>query len=98
MQVFYKLKKVGTHTILAICDAEILDKTLNDGKLVFHVKKEFYKGKKVPLDQALELIASASIVNMVGTNVVKKAIQKKYVHPDATLTIGDVLHAQIVKL
>jgi hypothetical protein len=35
---------------------------------------------------------------MVGKNIVKKAIEQGYVHPEAVLKIQGVPHAQIVKL
>jgi hypothetical protein len=38
------------------------------------------------------------MVNMVGKNVVKKAIERGYVHPEAVLHIEGVPHAQIIKL
>jgi hypothetical protein len=91
------LKKIGRTVILAICDAEILGKTLCEGKIVFHVKEEFYKGAKVNIDEAVCMIENSTIVNMVGRNVVKKAIEKGYVHPEAVLNIEGVPHAQIVK-
>lgn len=92
------LKKIGRNVILAICDAEILGKTLCEGKIVFHVKEEFYKGAKVNIDEAVCMIENSTIVNIVGKNVVKKAIEKGYVHPEAVLDIEGIPHAQIVKL
>jgi hypothetical protein len=92
------LKKVGRNVLLAICDAELLGKTLCEGKIVFHVKEEFYRGAKVNVDEAIRMIDNSTIVNMVGKNVVKKAIQKGYVHPEAVLNINGIPHAQIVKL
>jgi hypothetical protein len=35
---------------------------------------------------------------MVGKNIVKKAIEKGYVHPEAVLRIEGIPHAQIVKI
>jgi hypothetical protein len=92
------LKKKGRNVLLAICDAEILGKTLCEGKIVFHVKEDFYKGAKVNIDEALCMIQNSTMVNMIGKNVVKKAIEKGYVHPEAVLNIEGIPHAQIVKL
>jgi hypothetical protein len=92
------LKKVGTNVLLCMCDAEILGRTLREGKIVFRVKEDFYKGAKVPVDEAVSLIEASTIVNMVGRNIVKKAIERGYVHPDAVLNIEGVPHAQIVKI
>ena len=98
MQVYMKLRKIGGNVLLAICDCEILGKTLREGKITFHVKEEFYKGAKVDVDEAIDMIENSSIVNMVGRNVVYKAIERGYVHPEAVLTIEGIPHAQIVKL
>lgn len=92
------LKKIGNNVLLAICDSEILGKTLREGKIVFCVKEEFYKGAKVTMEEAVEMIKNSTIVNMVGKNIVKKAVEKGYVHPEAILNIEGVPHAQIIKM
>ena len=91
------LQKAGRNVLLAICDVELLGKTLREGKTVFRVKEEFYKGAKVNVDEAVSMIENSTIVNIVGKNVVKKAIERGYVHPEGVLNIEGVPHAQIVK-
>lgn len=98
MDVYIKLRKIGDNVLLAMCDAEILGKTLCEGKIVFQVKEEFYKGTKVSIEEAMAMIENSTIVNMVGANVVKKAVEKGYVHPEAILNIEGIPHAQIVKM
>ena len=98
LEVYMKLKKFGNTVLLAICDAEILGKTFRDGKIVFTVNENFYKGAKVSVEEAVEMIGNCTIVNMVGKNIVQKAIEKGCVHPDAVLSIEGVPHAQIVKM
>ena len=98
MDVYVNLKKVGRNVLLAVCDCELLGRTLRQGKIVFHVKDEFYNGGKVTVEEAVNMIENSTIVNMVGKNCVEKAIEKGYVHPDAVLNIEGVPHAQIVKL
>ena len=92
------LRKTGNTVLLAICDAEILGKTLREGKIVFHVKEEFYKGAKVSIEEAIAIIENSTIVNMIGKNVVQRAIEKGYVHPEAVLNVEGIPHAQIVKV
>jgi hypothetical protein len=76
----------------------VLGKRLKHGNAIFHVSEKFYKGSLVYLDEALYLIQQSSIVNMVGCNIVKKAVEKGLVHSEAVMDIDGVLHAQIVKL
>jgi hypothetical protein len=98
LEVYVNLKKAGGNLMLAICDCEILGKTLREGKIVFHVKEEFYNGGRVSVEEAMDMVANSTIVNMVGKCCVEKAIKRGYVHPQAVLNIEGVPHAQIVKL
>ena len=84
--------------LLATCDAELLGRILREGKIVFEVREEFYKGSKVSVDEAIDLMKQSTIVNMVGQNIVEKAIERGLVHPEAVLKISGVPHAQIVKM
>jgi hypothetical protein len=98
LDVYMNLKKVGNNVLLTICDCEVLGKTLREGKIVFVIKEEFYKGAKVSLEEAVDMIKNSTIVNMVGRNVVRRAVKEGYIHPEAILNIEGVPHAQIVKL
>jgi hypothetical protein len=98
VEAYVNLKKIGRNVLLAICDCEVLGRTLREGKIVFHVKDEFYNGGKVSVEEAVGMIQNSTIVNLVGCNCVEKAIAKGYVHPEAVLRIEGVPHAQIVKL
>jgi hypothetical protein len=98
LEVYLNLKKRGQSTVLAICDAELLGQTLNEGRIVFEVREEFYKGTRTSVEEAVDLIEQSTIVNMVGKGIVKKAIEKGLIHPEAVLNISGVPHAQIVRL
>jgi hypothetical protein len=98
MDVYLKLKQINNHVVLAICDVELLGKTLHEGKITFKVKDEFYNGGKTNVDTAVDMIQNANIVNLVGKCCVECAIQKGYVHSDAVLTIEGIPHAQIMKI
>ena len=98
MEVYVNLKKVGSNVLLAVCDCDLLGKTLREGKIVFKIKDEFYNGRKATVDEAMDMIDNSTIVNLVGKTCVEEAITKGYVHPDAILKIEGVPHAQILKL
>jgi uncharacterized protein len=98
LDVYLNVRKMGQNVVLAVCDCDLLGKTLREGKIVFHVKEDFYKGRKTSLDEAVGLISNSTIVNLVGKNCVENAIAKGYVHPEAIIKIEGVPHAQIIKL
>lgn len=97
-EVYVNLRKHGKFVVLATCDCELLGKVLRDGKIVFEIREEFYKGHKVTIEEAIELCRRSTIVNMVGQTIVEKAVEEGLVHPEAILKISGVPHAQIVKI
>ena len=98
MEVYAKMRKWGQHVLLATCDTELLGKILREGKIVFEIHEQFYKGPKMTVEEVIDLMEQSTIVNMVGHKIVKKAIERGLVHPDAVLKISGVPHAQIVKM
>ena len=96
--VYANVQKRGQYVVLAICDAELLGQVLCEGKIVFKVSEAFYKGSKMSVEEAITLVETSTIVNMVGRQIVKKAIEKGLIHPEAVLNISGVPHAQIVKM
>ncbi len=92
------MRRMGGRVLLAVCDAELLGNVLKDGEIVFKVSKDFYDGVKTSVEEAVDLMEESTIVNMVGHNVVQKAIERGMVHPEAVLYISGVPHAQIVRL
>ena len=98
MDVYAKLKKDGKNVLLAICDAELIGRTLKEGKIVFKISNEFYNGRKMPLNQAVNIIKNSTIVNLIGNKCVEKAIQNGFVHPEAIIKIQGISHAQIIKV
>jgi len=97
-EVYLNLKKVGQNVMLAVCDCELLGKTLKEGKIVFRIRDEFYNGRRATVEEAVGLIGNSTIVNLVGKCCVEKAISEGYVHPEAVIRIEGIPHAQIVKL
>ena len=89
---------MGECVLLTMCDADLLGKTLKQGKIVFHIREEFYKGSLMRLEEAVGLIRQSTIVNMVGQRIVRKAVEEGWIHPDAILEIEGVPHAQVVKV
>ncbi len=89
--------KQGRHVIIAACDAELLDKSLEYGKIKFIVRKDFYGGSLVFLEEAMEILKMGTIINLVGEQIVNGAIKCGIVHPDSIIDISGVPHVQIMR-
>jgi hypothetical protein len=98
LEAYVNVRRKGQRVLLAVCDAELLGKVLREGKVVFKVRRDFYDGLKMSVDEAVDLMGQCTIVNMVGENIVGKAIERGLIHPEAILDISGVPHALIVKL
>jgi hypothetical protein len=96
--VYANVQKRGKYVVLAICDAELLGRVLCEGEIVFRVSEAFYKGSRMSVEEAITLVETSTIVNLVGRQIIKKAIAEGLVHPEAILNISGVPHAQIVKM
>ena len=97
-EIYVNLRRSGKFIVLAMCDCELLGKVLREGKIVFEVREDFYKGHRVTVEEAIELCKQSTIVNMVGQCIVDKAVEEGLIHPEAILKINGVPHAQIVKM
>ena len=89
--------KQGRHVIVAACDAELLDKSLKYGKIKFIVRKDFYGGSLVVLEEAMEIIKIGTIINLVGEQIVNGALKHGLVHPNSVIDISGVPHVQILR-
>jgi hypothetical protein len=97
-EVYIKTVHRGRDILVAVCDAEILGKTLQGGRVPFTVSESFYKGSLGEVSEAIEAMRRATICNLVGKRIVKAAIKSSLVHERAVIYFEDIPHAQIVKL
>ncbi len=96
--VYVNTVRQGRDVLVAVCDADILGKTLEGGRVPFNVSERFYGGTLCELAEAIEAMGKASIVNMVGKRIVEAAIECNLIQEAGVIYIGDVPHAQIVRL
>jgi uncharacterized protein len=66
--MLYSVKIVtrNNNLMLNMCDPELLDKTLSDGKLVMKITKNYYHNELVDKKEAEELLKKANNINLVG--------------------------------
>ena len=97
-EVFLRIFKDPTRTLVAACDSGILGKTFREGKLKLEVKPEFYRGTLVSISEALREINSADIANLAGNGIVDAAVREGFVDSTAIVRISGISHVQIVRL
>ena len=97
--MFYaRVYYVGEEIIVAICDKNLLGKTFEEEELILEVKEEFYMGKTIDRREASELLAQATIANLVGEGIVSLAIELGIIDRENVLRIENIPHAQMATL
>ncbi len=90
-----------THSIkgkflAAVCDKSLLGKRIGK-KLKINVNESFYGGDLVKEEKVLELMKRSTICNLLGKEIVKLALEKKFITKENIMFIDDIPHAQIIK-
>ncbi len=97
--ISYKEYKEGRlDVLLAACDSDLLGKTFRDAEkgLKLEVSKDFYSGSEITAEEFGKKLRKAAIVNIVGEETVKKAIELGLVAESSVLKIQGIPHVQIV--
>ncbi len=95
--VYVNVMRQGRYVLVAACDAELLGKTLRYGEVDFEVRRSFYGGSLVQVQEAVELIRDATSANLVGSLIVETAVKSGLIHPEAVLMLSGVPYAQRLK-
>lgn len=82
--------------VAAVCDQELLGKRIDvRNGLTVEVAQSFYGGNLLEEDQVFEHIEHATIVNLVGNEIVERAVKRGLAHSSAAVKLGGVSHLQI---
>ena len=73
MQFSVRISDYQKNTMVNMCDAELIGKDVIDGKLTIHISENYYGKKIVDKDEAISLLKSASIMNLVGKETISLA-------------------------
>ncbi|NMC61305.1 MAG: DUF424 family protein [Candidatus Methanofastidiosa archaeon] len=100
MDFFYGIYKQGNEVLLAICDEDIVDKEFRciERKIKIDVKKSFYGKNKGSKEDIIEFMKNATILNLVGKEIISLAIEEGIIDKESVLTIGETVHAQRAKM
>ena len=61
-------------SMLNICDAELLGKTLNNDNFTLKISEEYYAQKAVEKEEAGDLLRRSNNINMVGKEIISLSV------------------------
>ncbi len=83
--------------MIAVCDKELLGKTLKNKDLDFFVNPRFYGEIEID-EKILELIVDVNDGNVIGNKIVELLLKNKVISKDSIIKIGKIKHAQFTIL
>lgn len=83
--------------IVAVCDAELIGKMLEQGSMQLEVRGEFYKGEKKTEKEVIEIMrveaSEDATFNLVGRKAVQAGIKAGIISKEGVIEIQGVPHA-----
>ena len=73
MQFSVKISNYQKNMMVNMCDAELMGKDVVDGELKIHINETYYGKQLVDTDEAISLLKSASVMNLVGKETISLA-------------------------
>ena len=90
MKVYLKIHLKDEIETIACCDEKLLNQVFKEGNLRIEISNQFFGGKLINLEDAIEILKEASYFNIVGENITSKAIDYKILPKEGIRSINGV--------
>ena len=90
MQYSVRISDYQKNTMLNMCDAELIGKDVIDGELKISISENYYGKQIVDKAEAISLLSSASMLNLVGKETISLAINLGIGSESGVKIISDV--------
>ncbi|MFX0003646.1 MAG: DUF424 family protein [Candidatus Hodarchaeota archaeon] len=74
MRVYLKIHTKNDFETIACCDEGLLNQIYQEGNLKIEISNQFFGGKLIELEDAISILKEAMCFNIVGENIIKKAV------------------------
>ena len=96
--IYIKEHKTEQGTLVALCDKELLGKTLDNNGVPFVVSKTFYGGHPITPPEILTRIKNCSHANIIGKRSVNYLLNEKLIDERFIIQIGEHPHVILIKM
>ncbi len=90
MKVYLKIHLKDEIETIACCDEKLLNQVFKEGNLRIEISNQFFGGKLINLEDAIEILKEAPYFNIVGENITSKAIDYKILLKEGVRSINGV--------
>ncbi|HEX5518900.1 MAG TPA: DUF424 family protein [Candidatus Nitrosocosmicus sp.] len=88
----YALRKIKYQEtqMINMCDLDILGKKIQQGDFMINISKEYYYSEEITNKEAIEILKSSSIINLVGQGIVGLALSLNLAKRNSVKTIENI--------
>ncbi len=99
MSSMFAVRKINYQgsMMVNICDQELIGTKVSEGKLEVKITKGYFGQQVVSEEEAVDLLSSCSVANLVGKRIVDKAVRMKLASSLSVRTISDVPFLMVFK-
>ena len=90
MQYSVRVSDFQKNIMVNMSDAELIGRNIIDGELKINISENYYGKQIVEIDEAISLLKSASIMNLVGKETISLAIEVGIGSKDGVKIISDI--------
>ncbi|MFW9819536.1 MAG: DUF424 family protein [Candidatus Thorarchaeota archaeon] len=90
MRVYLKVHIKDNMETIACCDEELLNQVYKEGNLRIEISNQFFGGKLIDLEDAILILREATCFNIVGENIINKAIDYKLISLEGVRSVNGV--------
>lgn len=86
MRVYYKKHKKQQYEVIAVCDEDVLGKSIGSQK----INEFFYKGELIDIQTAVQVLKTAQNFNIAGKHIINACIEHRIISEYAVITINSI--------
>ena len=90
MQFSVRISDYQKNIMVNMSDAELIGRNIIDGELKINISENYYGKQIVEKDEAISILKSASIMNLVGKETISLAIELGIGSKDGVKIISDI--------
>jgi hypothetical protein len=76
--------------MINICDIELVGKEINKGDFVIDISKNYFLEEEIDEEEAIILLKSSSVLNLVGDKIVNLALKLKLAKENSVKVIENI--------
>lgn len=93
--MYLKVHQSPNGEVVAVCDEDLIGRTLEDARHSLKISEHFYKGESEEEKAILEVLRDARNMNFMGEKAVRLGVKAKKIAPEHIKVIAGVPHAQV---